>query len=148
LTEKLKEFAEGLPERRDLKWYNELRDHLRKELNDHADRIEARLHRFFMRALAALAIVGIASAVGLLGFGIVLKKQAEVSRDIQQSRFELQLDNCLKQNERHNKTLTKAEERFSSEALTAVKLLVNELQPYTKNCVASSRNKVQQGGDK
>jgi hypothetical protein len=65
LTKELKEFAEGLPEerRKNPDWY----DKLKKELDEHADRIEARLRRFYIRALIGFAVLGIACAMGLSG---------------------------------------------------------------------------------
>jgi hypothetical protein len=122
MTEELKKFAKQLtdedgPERR--KGYAELGE----QLEAHADRLEMRLHRFFKKALIAIAIIGFFTAVALAGFGIVLRQQQETSdtlkatasqlkdltlsnkkfaSDIQEQRADSIRDACTAQNKRHD----------------------------------------------
>lgn len=89
---------------------------LMEAFENHIGRTEARLHRFFKRALIAIAVIGIACAVSLFGFGIVLDEQQQTSDqleqlvkqnkqfalDIQQQRREAILESCTAQNARHD----------------------------------------------
>jgi hypothetical protein len=154
VTEELKKYAHDLPahltggERRDRTWFDELSE----ELERHANRIEERLHRFFSRALIAFAVLGIASAVGLLGFGIVLKKQARVSQQIQQQRFEVQVENCVQQNIRHDNVIAKIDQAVAAtpkkdkaqaeKSAGPFKLILEAAVPYTEDCVAVARSRV------
>lgn len=134
MTEELRGFAQK--ERR--KGYKELGE----ELEAHADRIEARLHRFFFRCLAAFAVLGLTSAISLLGFGVVLKQQARNSRDIQQQRYDTLMTNCLEQNRRHDRAQARAEEVLPLESQENVALLIAELQPHVGNCKDYADNRV------
>lgn len=156
MTDKLKKYAENIPteERRDRTWFDELK----VELQQHADRIEARLHRFFTMALVVLAVVGICSAVGLVGFGIVLKKQAQFSKDIQTQRFEVALDSCLDQNRRHDRVIEsidmavaktpKAQLKQAQKSAGPFKLILEAAVPYTEDCVSLARSRVTAKGRK
>lgn len=73
-------------------------DELVKRLDDHTVAVERRLHRFFAKALAIFAIIGITSAVALLGFGIVLDK-------FKDTRADYVRDSCRAQNERNKDTI-------------------------------------------
>lgn len=92
MTKEFKKWLEeGSPERRRMGWHDEVL----WELNQHANRIEARLHRFFKKALIAIGIIGITSFVALIGFGIVLSKINETRRDFVR-------DTCVATNKRHD----------------------------------------------
>lgn len=101
--DELKRYADGLPERR--RGYRELAEEMKGELQDHADRIEGRLHSFFARCLVTFAILGITSAGALLGFGVVLKNQKATTNQIQAQREEFIRRNCEDQNDRHDDTI-------------------------------------------
>lgn len=102
MTKKLKKFVnevpgpgeEHSPERRhNPEWYEQLVE----ELNNHADRIEGRLHRFFKKALIAFAVIGFACTLSLIGFKVALNR-------IQDARYEFVFNACEAQNERHDNT--------------------------------------------
>jgi hypothetical protein len=76
------------PERRE--GYAELAD----KLDGHVAEIEARFSRWFRAGLMIVTIIGLTSAVALVGFGFAL-------REIQQQRREV----CVSQNRRHDATL-------------------------------------------
>lgn len=66
---------------------------LAENIDTHAEALDRRLETFIKKATLGFAIVGVSSAVGLAGFGVVL--------------HEFQQDNtndCLKQNARHDDT--------------------------------------------
>lgn len=87
-----------------------------KALNEHIEENDRRLRRFFIGALIAFSIVGLATTVSLIGFGIVLHQQQDTSNqlkeivaankhlvsDIQRQRRESITDECTAQNARHN----------------------------------------------
>lgn len=166
MNEELKRFADGLPERRQTSFRSleELHEELVKELNQHADRIETNtkqnLRGFYTKALIGFAVLGIACAVGLLGFGIVLKKQNQTSKAIQLQRFEASLDSCLATNIRHDKVVLKIDTAIdtllqqtaphpTSKQKQGTKLfkilfkeILGEAVPYTDNCVDFARKRV------
>src|SRR5436190_8909572 len=87
-----------IADRREQGWHEELKE----ELTAHADRIETRLRRFYSRALGAFAVMGIACAVALVGFGVVLDAQKTTTQTIQSQRYDALLSNCLDTNVRHD----------------------------------------------
>lgn len=143
MTKELKEYANELPERR--KGYQELAEEMKEELQAHADRSERRLHSFFAKSLIVFAILGITSAGSLLGFGIVLGKQKQVTREIQQERYNTLLSNCEAQNDRHDRAILRAESILSKEGQKSVRLLVDELQPMIDNCEVYSEARTRGG---
>lgn len=154
MTKELKEFAGGLPERRkNPDWYEELKT----ELDSHADRIEARLRRFYIRALIGFAVLGIACALGLLGFSAVLKNYHTVAQQIQNQRFNALLQNCLDTNERNNQVLSRIDEAVNQippgarhdravKSSQPFKLIITAAVPFTKDCHAYARNRVKGQG--
>lgn len=152
MPEQLKRFArEGEPERRRVAdrreegWHEELAT----ELTDHADRIELRLRRFYSRALGAFAIMGIACAVALAGFGVVLDAQKTTTATIQDQRYDSILQNCLDTNVRHDNAIKKIDaaakkapkSQRNPKNLAAFKAIIEATVPYTSDCrkFASSR---------
>lgn len=75
-------------------------EELAKKLDEHTTAVEKRLHRFFAKALAIFAIIGISSAVALFGFSIVLSEVKETRREFVRAT-------CEAQNKRHDKTIAK-----------------------------------------
>lgn len=75
-------------------------EELENKLDAHTTAVEKRLHRFFSKALAIFAIIGITSAVALFGFSIVLG-------EVKKTRREFVLDTCHEQNRRHDKTIAR-----------------------------------------
>lgn len=152
MTDKLKRYAKELPldERRDRTWFDELK----QELEEHADRIEVRIERFFRRALIALSILGVSSTIGLIGFGIVLKKQSNTSKQIQKQRFEVQVENCLDQNSRHDKVITKIDDAIAAlpekrkaraeKNSQPFKLILEAAVPFTEDCIGVAQSRVKE----
>jgi hypothetical protein len=79
-------------------------DALDKKLDSKFGVLRDRLERFIRRATLGFAVLGIACAVGLFGFGLVLKRETENSDDIQAQRKNFVEQSCKEQNERHDKT--------------------------------------------
>lgn len=115
---------------------------LAARIDKHAHDVEQRLERFFAKALAAFAVIGLASAIALLGFGYVLQKQGIQADDIQDQRYEVLVENCQRQNARHDRTIARANSFLDKEARRTVIILVNELQPFIPNCEELARAKV------
>jgi hypothetical protein len=151
LTKELKEFAEGLPEerRKNPDWY----EALKKELDEHADRIEARLRRFYIRALIGFAVLGIACAVGLLGFSLVLQSYHRIGQEIQGQRFNALLQTCLDTNQRNNNVLTRIDDAVNQvppgprhdravKSAQPFKLIITAAVPFTRDCHAYARSRV------
>lgn len=120
---------------------------LEQKLEEHATYLEDRLRRFFTKALYAFAVLGVTSAGALLGFGVVLDQQGDVSNDIQIQRYEAIYENCIQQNQRHDNAVAKAEGILPKESREVVILLVNELQPYVEDCEKQARSRVQGNRD-
>jgi hypothetical protein len=82
------------------KGYRDLEDQLTK----HANAVQARFHRWLVFGLIAFSIIALTSAAGLVGFGVLLKKQGNTTAEIQRQRHDTIERNCKDQNERHDRT--------------------------------------------
>ncbi len=105
----------------------------RRKNDDWKVYLETRLRKFFFKALVAFAIIGLTSAGSLFGFGVLLKEQGKVDTQIQAQRYDTVLDNCEAQNKRNLQTIKKSK-TLSPGTQRVVRLLVNELQPFQKDC--------------
>lgn len=85
-------------------------DKLDKKIEEFKADLLSRLERFIRKALFAFAIIGITSAIGLLGFGLAL-------RAVQKAREDFIRDSCVAQNKRHDKTIS----AFNEAAAAAMK---------------------------
>jgi hypothetical protein len=104
--------------------------------------VAKRLRGFFAKALLAFAVLGLTSALSLFGFGITLSEQHENARLIQHQRYEAIFENCVDQNERHDRAIAKAELLLPERAQPTVTLIVDELLPYVDDCVTFARKRV------
>lgn len=152
MTEQLKKFARtlpsgetevheeerGIPDRRGIGWHEELKE----ELTDHADRIEKRLRMFYSRALGAFAVMGIACAVALAGFAVVLDAQKTTTTEIQQQRYDALLQNCLDTNVRHDNAFARIhkavklapKKQRDPRAIASFIAIIEAAVPYTSDC--------------
>lgn len=101
-------------------------DNLVNDLEDHITGTDRRLRKFFIGALAVLAIIGFSTAASIAGFGIVLHEQQQTSdqqqktakqlaklvvqnkqftKDIQKQRRESIREACREQTRKHDKTV-------------------------------------------
>jgi hypothetical protein len=85
------------------KGYRDLEDQLSK----HAKSVSDRFHRWLVYGLIAFSIIALSSTAALIGFGILLQKQAQVTHDIQLQRASTIRGNCEDQNERNYSTVAK-----------------------------------------
>lgn len=115
---------------------------VKKAFGEHRAVVENRLRRFFIRALVVGAILGVANAISLAGFSIILGDQADISDEIQEQRFDALKRTCDEQNERNRNTLRRAKEVFPERTQLVIKVLVDELQPYVKDCKARAELRV------
>lgn len=155
MSEELKKFTRDLPERRQLPdrrepgWY----DDLVEELDAHADRLEERLHRFYSRALAAFAVMGVACAVALAGFANVLDAQKSTTSLIQSQRYDAIMESCLDTNVRHDNALAKIDiaadkvpkKERNPRGVASFKAIIEATVPYTSDCRDFARKRVRGG---
>ena len=120
---------QGIPDRRK-HGYAELEN----RLDDHAQNIEDRLRRFFIKALIAFAVLGTTSAISLFGFGLALENQAKTSKAIQEGRILTLVKICEDQNRRHDAAIEKARTILPERSLPVVRLLIDELQFKDADC--------------
>lgn len=121
-------------------------------LEYHATQITNRFTRFYKKALIAFAILGVTNTVALVGFGIVLDNQSDLSADIQQQRFDTLVQFCQDTNQRNaavNKEIndavlqqSDAEQKANAEGTAAFRLIINASVPYTENCTEEASNLV------
>lgn len=78
-------------------------DEANERLDEHIHENDQRLRRFFIGAIVAFAIIGIACTVSLIGFGVVLAQLKDTRRDFTRSL-------CESQNYRHAQTVLKFKE--------------------------------------
>lgn len=76
----------------------EVPDRRENAFEEYTSAVEKRLHRFFMKALAIFAIIGLTSSIALAGFGVVLSQVKDTRRDFVR-------DTCRAQNQRHDATV-------------------------------------------
>jgi hypothetical protein len=149
-TEEMDEL--DLPERRKYEHY----ERLTGQLTSHEKNLEARLSRFFSRALAAFAVMGMCCAISILGFTIVLKRQHEQTNDIQNQRYDSFLSTCNEQNGKNIAVNQKIDDaisnvssknRFKAEqASKPFRVILNAAVPLTLDCYAYAASHT--GGDK
>ncbi len=93
-------FGTELPDRR-RHGYKELED----KLDAHAKALDNRLAKFIRRGLIAFSIIGVFTALSLVGFGLVLHEQHKTTNLIQHQRAESIRTGCVDQNRRHDNTV-------------------------------------------
>lgn len=91
-------------------------DDANAKLDAHIKENDARLRKFFIGALIAFSIIGLATTASLVGFGIVLREQQKTADqlatlvkqnqqfaiDIQKQRKDSIIESCTAQNARHD----------------------------------------------
>lgn len=77
---------------------------LDKKLDERFGELRDRLSRFIIKATAGFAVLGVACAVGLFGFGLVLSRQHDTTQDIQHQRKTTIYTQCKQQNDRNKHT--------------------------------------------
>lgn len=75
------------------------------KLDSHAEEIERRFDRWFKWGLVAFSIIAITSGIAIVGYGFVLRSQADFTRDIQQQRREATVAACQETNDRNKHTV-------------------------------------------
>lgn len=156
MTEELKRFAREsgevvdeerqVPDRREAGWHTELTE----ALTTHADRIEERLRRFYSRALGAFAVMGVACAVALVGFGVVLDSQKATTHAIQRQRYDAFLQSCLDTNVRHDNAIRKIEnaakklpkKKRGPQGIKIFESIIESTVPYTEDCRVFAHDRV------
>lgn len=130
---------------------------LEKKLDNHANGIENRFHRWFVGGLIAFALMGLACSGSLIGFGILLTEQGNLTNKIQQQRYDSLLETCENQNTRHDDVIKKiddavaevppppARQRRAKESAKPFKLILEAAVPHTKDCRAYAHNRVTGG---
>lgn len=171
MTDELKRFVEGKdeerrqgerrqwsreenPDRRRTGWHKEVL----AALNGHADRIENRLRRWIRKITIGFAILGLACALALAGYGYLLRQQHKTTDRIQAQRKEFVRRTCVDQNTRHHKTIHVLDELLAKQphktalekkaiATTRAQnvLLINALVPL-QNCTKLVKAAVAVGG--
>lgn len=124
---------------------------LEKKIEDHAESVEARFTRWFTKGLVAFAVMGLICAISLVGFGILLVKQGDLTQEIQTQRFNASLDACEDQNKRHDNVIQKTNEAVAEapnpeqaeKSSGPFKLILEAAVPYTDDCVALSHSRVE-----
>jgi hypothetical protein len=96
------EEEEGFPPDRRKHGYKELEE----KLDAHACEIKDQLATFIRRGLIAFGVIGLFTALALLGYGYLLREQHRTTDLIQDQRRDSILRGCQDQNARHEKTLS------------------------------------------
>jgi len=79
-------------------------EEVERKLDEHAEEIRMLFRKWFIIGLIAFSIIAVSSGVALIGYGLVLRSQADFTRDIQEQRREATLDACQETNERNEAT--------------------------------------------
>jgi hypothetical protein len=89
-----------------------------------------------------MALIGLTSAIALVGFAVYLDNQGELTRQIQEQRFNSFLQSCEEQNVHHDRAIEKSMKVLDPNAQKAVRALVDELQPKVDDCKAYAQDRV------
>jgi hypothetical protein len=89
-----------LPDRRQDEYHA-----LNTKIDERFEALTNRFARFITKALMAFTVIGLTSAIALLGFGLVLRREGRNTDDIQKQRRESILIACRDQNIRHDNTV-------------------------------------------
>lgn len=123
--------------------YDELKGHIRKAI---------------IGGMVAISIVALTSAAALVGYGILLTKQGNITTEIQQQRFDSVYNTCLDQNHRHDKVVKRiddavaavppppAKQKEAKESAKPFKLILEAAVPYTDDCYAYAKKRVEGQG--
>lgn len=79
-------------------------DQLDQKIDERFNGLTTRLARFISKALWGFAVLGIACAIGLFGFGVVLHREGLNANEIQKQRKATILRACNEQNDQHDDT--------------------------------------------
>lgn len=125
---------------------------LERKIDDYANEIENRFHKWLLGGIIAFAVIGLACTTSLVGFGVLLTNQGNATHEIQQQRYTAVLDSCLDQNVRHDNVIAaideavaqtpKANRKRAKESAGPFKLILEAAVPYTMDCRALARNRV------
>lgn len=108
--------------------------------------LQDRIHRIVVVSLVIFGIMGLANAVALVGFRIILGNQSKVANDIQQQRYDSVLEACEDQNDRHDDVIKQIDDavagtppppvrqRRAKEGAKPFKLILEAAVPYTEDC--------------
>jgi hypothetical protein len=110
-------------------------EELNKKIDERFDALTERVARFISKALMGFALIGVTSALGLLGFGFVLKREGENTDEIQKQRRESILTACRDQNIRHDNTVI----QFRKIAVTAAAANPKQAKQIRRNIDANLR---------
>ena len=125
----------------------------RRETSPHQEYLELRLARFFAKCLAIFVVLGVTNAIALLGFGIVLGKESDLTDKIQRQRYDSILQNCGETNQRNRDVNSRIDDAIAKlppkgrakakEKAKPFRLIISAAVPYTKDCpnYASARVK-------
>lgn len=130
---------------------------LEEKINEHQKEIERRLRRFFIKALIAFAVIGCASAISIFGFGLVLKRQANTTRQIQKERFDSLVLNCKDTNARNKEVNNKiddaiaavppgVEQKKAQEQSGPFRLILEAAVPKVDDCKKYAKIRVKERG--
>lgn len=128
-------------------------EYLEERLHEFFDLVQERLRSFFAKCLMIFAVLGVSCAAGLLGFGIVLRKQSDLTDQIQAQRYDAVLSSCNETNSRNIDVNSKiddaiahlpAKRRDKAEKQSqAFRLIISASVPLTRDCYAYAKNRVQ-----
>lgn len=116
--------------------------------------LQEQIHTWIVRGLIGFAVIGLACAVSLVGFGILLTKQGNTTNSIQEQRYNAFLDSCLDTNDRHDKVIAKIDAAVANtpkdqqdpKGVTAFKLILEAAVPFTEDCAGYAKSRVEGEG--
>lgn len=127
-------------------------DDANKALQAHIEHNDRRLRKFFIGALIAFSVIGLATTVALIGFSSVLHEQQKTqnqlkalvvqnkkfANDIQQQRVDFTRSNCETVNTRHDTTTKAFHKAAQQDVKNAKKLGLNPDEVRRREAVTQS----------
>lgn len=116
--------------------------------------LQEQIHKWIVRGLIGFGIIGLACAISLVGFGILLTKQGNTTNNIQNQRYNAFLDSCEDTNTRHDNVVAKIDaavaktpkDQQDPKGVEAFKLILEAAVPFTEDCAGYAQSRVEGEG--
>lgn len=128
----------------------------RRETTPHQEYLELRLRTFFSKMLGVMVVLGVSNAIALLGFGIVLGKESDLTDKIQRERYDALVTNCAETNQRYKDVNSRIDDaiaklppkgqKAAETKARPFRLIISAAVPFTQDCPAYAESRVKGNG--
>lgn len=126
-----------------------------KQLDEGFGSMRAQLAQFIRKSLMAFAVLGLSCAIALLGFGMVLRKQNDITNRIQEQRYSVLVQSCKETNDRNKDVNSKIDAAVAQipdvppgnrakakKSAKPFRLIISAAVPVHKDCKAYAKQRL------